>query len=73
MLFQFILFLKSALRGFHISNLNELRKIITQLKTKIQKTKQKIAAVTGNNIEETISEVCIVFSFLIKEYFYNIL
>ena len=37
--------------------MNELKKIINTLKGRIQKTKAKIAAVSGV-IEESISEVC---------------
>ena len=46
---------QSALRGSGVSNSNELRKLISQLKSKIQKTKHKIAIFTGS-IEESISE-----------------
>lgn len=51
--------LQSALRGFQISNMNELRKVINNLRAKIQKTKQKIGVLAGTVIEESITEVSI--------------
>lgn len=47
--------IQSALRGFQISNMNELKKVINNLRNRIQKTKQKIAVGAGI-VEENISE-----------------
>lgn len=50
--------MQKALKCFDLQNADDLKKMITQIQLRIEKTKQKIAA--ANTTDDTVAEVIII-------------